>query len=100
MEVVRSRIKTLKINGQDVGAREDETILEVARENGIMIPTLCQLDGLSLVGACRLCLVEVVGWRNLVPACTTYVEEGMEVITGAFKASTKNSLVELAPLSA
>jgi bidirectional [NiFe] hydrogenase diaphorase subunit len=83
MDVVRSRIKTLKIDGQDVGAREDETILEVARENGIMIPTLCQLDGLSLVGACRLCLVEVVGWRNLVPACTTYVEEGMEVITNS-----------------
>ena len=83
MAVVRSRIKTLKIDGQDVGAREDETILEVARENGIMIPTLCQLDGLSLVGACRLCLVEVVGWRNLVPACTTYVEEGMEVVTNS-----------------
>ena len=64
--VTRSRIKTLKIDGKEVGAREDETILELARENGIHIPTLCQMDGLSIVGACRLCLVEVEGWNRLV----------------------------------
>lgn len=81
MTVVRSRIKTLKIDGRDIGAHEDETILGVARENGIDIPTLCQIDGLSVVGACRLCLVEVVNWGKLVPACATYVDEGMEVLT-------------------
>jgi bidirectional [NiFe] hydrogenase diaphorase subunit len=73
------RVRTLTIDGQDVGAREDETILEVARENGIWIPTLCQLDGLSTVGACRLCIVEVKGTSKLLPACVTRVEEGMEV---------------------
>jgi len=83
MTVVRSRIKTLKIDGRDIGAHEDETILEVARENDIDIPTLCQLDGLTVVGACRLCLVEVVNWNKLVPACATYVEEGMEVVTNS-----------------
>src|SRR5581483_5299334 len=67
------------IDGKDVGAREDETILSVARENGISIPTLCQLDGLSLHGGCRLCLVEVKGTNKLLPACMTRVEEGMEV---------------------
>lgn len=81
MTVVRSRIKTLKIDGRDIGAHEDETILQVARQNDIEIPTLCQLDGLTVVGACRLCLVEVVNWNKLVPACATYVEEGMEVVT-------------------
>jgi bidirectional [NiFe] hydrogenase diaphorase subunit len=73
------RVKTLSIDGKDVGAREDETILEVAREHGITIPTLCQLDGLSTVGACRLCLVEVQGSSKLAAACVTRVEEGMEV---------------------
>lgn len=75
------RIKTLKIDGQDVGGREDETILQLARQNGISIPVLCHLDGLSEVGACRLCLVEIKGSNRLVPACVTYPEEGMEVTT-------------------
>jgi bidirectional [NiFe] hydrogenase diaphorase subunit len=77
----RSRIKTLKIDGKDYSAHEEETILDLARENDIFIPTLCQIDGLSIVGACRLCLVEIKGFRKLVPACATYPEEGMEIIT-------------------
>jgi bidirectional [NiFe] hydrogenase diaphorase subunit len=76
------KIKTLRIDDRDVGAREDQTILEVARENGIEIPTLCHIDGLSGVGGCRLCLVEVKGARRLLPACMTEIEEGMEVQTG------------------
>jgi bidirectional [NiFe] hydrogenase diaphorase subunit len=50
------RVKTLTIDGREVGAREDQTILEVAREHSIFIPTLCALGGLSTAGACRLCL--------------------------------------------
>ena len=53
------RIKTLTIDGKDVSGREDQTILEVARENGIRIPTMCHLEGLTNIGACRVCLVEV-----------------------------------------
>jgi bidirectional [NiFe] hydrogenase diaphorase subunit len=75
------RVKTFKINDIDVSAREDETILEIAAENGIFIPTLCHLEGLSSVGACRLCLVEIKGMTKLVPACIAYAEEGMEVYT-------------------
>ena len=52
-------VKTLVIDGVNVSARADQTVLEVAREQNIFIPTLCHLDGLSEVGACRLCLVEV-----------------------------------------
>jgi bidirectional [NiFe] hydrogenase diaphorase subunit len=77
------RIKTLKIDGRDIGAREDETILEVARENGIDIPTLCHLDGLEPIGACRLCMVEIKGSTRLFPACVTRVDEGMEVTTNS-----------------
>jgi bidirectional [NiFe] hydrogenase diaphorase subunit len=76
-----ARVRTLKIDARDVGARDDQTILEVTRENGIVLPALCHLDGLSDVGACRLCLVEVKGARRLLPACTTHVDEGMEVTT-------------------
>ncbi len=74
-------VKTLVIDGRDVGATGDQTILEVAREHGIRIPTLCHLEGLMPVGACRMCLVEVVGSNKLLPACVTKVTEGMEVRT-------------------
>ncbi|MBI1387249.1 MAG: bidirectional hydrogenase complex protein HoxU [bacterium] len=76
-----SRVKTLTIDGRPVSARSGETILKVARENNIFIPTLCHMDGLSPVGACRLCLVEIKGSSKLVPACITSIFEGMEVST-------------------
>ncbi|MGQ9588718.1 MAG: bidirectional hydrogenase complex protein HoxU [Planctomycetota bacterium] len=74
-------VKTLHVDGRPVSATEDETILDLIREQKIPFPTLCQLDGLSAVGACRLCLVEVAGSPKLVPACVTRAEEGMEVFT-------------------
>lgn len=77
------QVKTLKINGIDIGGRANQTILEVAREHDINIPTLCHLEGLSDIGACRLCLVEIKGFRRLIPSCTTFVEEGMEVATNS-----------------
>jgi bidirectional [NiFe] hydrogenase diaphorase subunit len=75
----KARVITLTIDGREAGAREDQTVLEVARENGVFIPTLCALPGLSDPGACRLCLVEVRGVNKLLPACVTRVAEGMEV---------------------
>ena len=54
-------VYTLRIDGTDVAGAAGQSILEVAAENGIEIPTLCHLDGLSDVGACRLCVVEVGG---------------------------------------
>ena len=74
-------VKTLIIDDQEVSARRGQTILEVARENGINIPTLCHLEGLSNVGACRLCLVEIKGSNKLLPACVATVFESMEVST-------------------
>ena len=74
-------VKTLDIDGKLVSAREGETLLEAAREAGVSIPTLCDMQGLSSVGACRLCLVEVGGSKRLQPACLTRVAEGMSVRT-------------------
>jgi bidirectional [NiFe] hydrogenase diaphorase subunit len=75
------RAITLKIDDQDFSAREDETIIEVCRENNIAIPSLCHLNGLSVWGACRLCLVELVNQNRLVAACATRVTEGMRILT-------------------
>ena len=74
-------VKTLIIDGQELSARAGQSILEVARENDIDIPTLCHMDGLGDVGACRLCLVEIKGSNKLLPACVATVHEGMEVVT-------------------
>ena len=74
-------VSTLTIDQRLVSARQGETVLEVAKEAGIAIPTLCYLDGISTVGACRLCLVEVEGQNNLLPACVTVAAEGMVVQT-------------------
>lgn len=91
-----STVKTLKIDDQDFSARADETILDVARQHKIFIPRLCELEGLSAVGACRLCLVEVKGSNKLLPACVTQVEEGMEVTTNSDRlANYRRMIVEL-----
>jgi len=90
------RVSTLTIDGREVGAREDQTVLEVARENGVFIPTLCQLPGLSDPGACRLCLVEVKGVAKLLPACVTRVAEGMEVTVNSERlARLRRGILEL-----
>ncbi len=78
-------VKTLKINNIDIAIEEGSTILQAAQEAGVVIPTLCHLDGVSDVGACRLCLVEVKGTQKLLPACVTAVSEGMEVQTNTAK---------------
>jgi bidirectional [NiFe] hydrogenase diaphorase subunit len=76
-------VKTFKIDGKLVSAREEQTLLEASRDSGIPIPTLCSLEGITNVGACRLCLVEVVGSGRLLPSCTTRVAEDMEIVTNS-----------------
>ena len=75
----------LKINNIDVSAPEGSTILEAARIAGIKIPTLCYLKEINEIGACRMCVVEVKGARNLVAACVHPINEGMEVFTNTEK---------------
>jgi len=58
-----------------------KTILDVCRENNIDIPTMCHLDGLTDVGACRLCLVEIEGVNKLQSSCTTKVAANMVIHT-------------------
>ena len=76
-----AQIITLTINGTHVSGLARETILQVAGENDIPIATLCYLEGLSALGSCRLCMVEIAGSTKLQPACVTRIQEGMEVTT-------------------
>ena len=71
----------IKINGIDVCAPAGSTILDAAHIAGIKIPTLCFLKEINEIGACRMCIVEVKGARNLVAACVHPINEGMEVLT-------------------
>ena len=75
--------KILTIDGKEISAEEGATILDAASEAGIKIPTLCHLEGVYDVGACRLCLVEVAGVGRLLPACTTPIQNGMSVNTNS-----------------
>ena len=90
------RVVTLNIDGRDLSAREDETIIEVCRENQIPIPSLCYLEGLSIWGACRLCLVELAGQGRLLAACSMRVTEGMQIQTNTEKLQRyRRTIVEL-----
>ncbi len=73
--------KIITINGRELAFENNETILEVARRNGIDIPTLCHLKGTKPTGSCRICVVEVEGARNLLPACSTPAAANMVVRT-------------------
>jgi NADP-reducing hydrogenase subunit HndD len=71
----------LTINGIDIVAKSNQTILKAAENNGIYIPRLCFFEGIHEEGNCRVCSVKVNNQKGLKPACKTYVEEDMKVIT-------------------
>jgi len=75
----------LKIDNIEVSVPEGTTILNAARANGIVIPTLCDVEGLTGYGGCRLCMVEIHGSPKLFAACVTPVSMGMEIVTQSDK---------------
>jgi formate dehydrogenase alpha subunit len=79
------KMVTLTLNGQEVQALPGKTILEVAQDAGVDIPTLCHDPRLEPYGACRMCLVEVEGARGPLAACGTHIREGMSVQTHSDK---------------
>jgi predicted molibdopterin-dependent oxidoreductase YjgC len=84
---------TVHIDGHEVAVPPDSTILEACRTEGIETPTLCTLESLTPVNACRLCVVELAGSRTLVPACSRKVEAGMEVSTDSERVRHSRRLV-------
>ena len=78
-----AELVTLKIDRKTVQVRPGTTILEAAKSAGLRIPTLCYLEGINEIGACRVCVVELKGSEKLVTSCNTVVQEGMEVFTAS-----------------
>ncbi len=87
---------TVTIDGAQVSGHEGMTILEIAQQNGIDIPTLCYSPELPPIGACRICVVEVEGSRTLVGSCHTPITQGMVIYTHSSKVvETRKAIVEL-----
>lgn len=83
----------LTLDGQPVAVPAGSTILDACRGAGVDVPTLCFLESLTPVNACRVCVVEVTGSRVLVPACSRRVEPGMEVQTASPRVRHSRRLV-------
>jgi coenzyme F420-reducing hydrogenase gamma subunit len=83
------RVTSLVVDGRTVSARDGQTLLDACREAGIDVPSLCHQPGLPAPASCRLCLVEVHGFRRPMPACRTRPWEGM-VVTTETPALTRN----------
>lgn len=89
---------TLNIDGKEVKAREGMTVLEAARQAGIVIPTLCYHDKLKPYGGCRICIVELEskGRVRIVASCGYPAEEGLVVRTRSPRIDTiRKVLIEL-----
>jgi formate dehydrogenase major subunit len=86
----------LTIDNKKVQGQEGQTILQIAEQNGIHIPTLCYMEGVHDNFSCRICVVEVDGMRNLQPSCALKAADGMVVRTGSSKVlSARKNVVNL-----
>ena len=74
---------TITIDNKIIQAEEGKNILQVAKENGIHIPTFCHLDGVHDTFSCRICVVEIVGSKKLAPACNQKIYDGMVIHTAS-----------------
>ncbi len=87
---------TIYVNNTPIEVQEGETLLPVLRRNGIKIPTVCYMHGFTPSGACRLCVVEVEGKRDLITSCTYPVEPEMEIKTNSMRViKARKALVEM-----
>jgi bidirectional [NiFe] hydrogenase diaphorase subunit len=87
---------TIYLNGAETEAFSDESVLAASRRNGVEIPSLCFLEGLSVWGGCRICVVEIAGDDRMRPACGTQVSPYMEIHTDTARLRAhRKSIVEL-----
>jgi NADH-quinone oxidoreductase subunit G/NADP-reducing hydrogenase subunit HndD len=86
----------MQVDGRSIEAKEGETILSALKREGIHVPTLCHMEGLLPSGACRMCIVELDGAPNFVPACSFPVTAGMKIQTHSPKVlDARRTIVEL-----
>ncbi|MFC1782072.1 NADH-dependent [FeFe] hydrogenase, group A6 [Planctomycetota bacterium] len=87
---------TFEVDGRELEAEKDDTILTALKRGGIHIPTLCYLPDMSPTGACRLCVVELEGSANLVPSCSFPISAGIKIRTRTPKVfEARKTIVEL-----
>ncbi len=84
---------SFNLNGRDVTGRSTETLLQVAKREGVEIPHLCYMEGLEAVGNCRACMVEINGERVLAPSCCRVPTAGMKVVTNSERAVASQKMV-------
>lgn len=82
-----------EINGSAVTGYAHETILDIAKRNGVQIPHLCHKEGLEAVGNCRVCMVEIDGERALAPSCCRHPSNNMKVTTNSDRAVLSQKMV-------
>ncbi|MCR5199606.1 MAG: formate dehydrogenase subunit alpha [Saccharofermentans sp.] len=86
----------ITVNGKALSVKENSTILEACSANKIRIPTLCYLKQINEIGSCRICMVEIEGYKNLFAACRTKVQEDMVITTESEKlTSYRKHMLEL-----
>jgi iron-only hydrogenase group A len=86
----------MQVDGKVIDAKDGETILSALKREGIHVPTLCHMEGLLPSGACRLCVVEMEGAPNFVPACSFPVAPGMKIRTHSARVlDARRTIVEL-----
>lgn len=86
----------IEVNNTFIKVEEGQTLLTALRQNGFKVPTLCHMNNFSPTGACRLCVVEVEGKRDLITSCSYPVEREMKVKTNSPRViRARKSLVEL-----
>ncbi len=86
----------VSINGQVIKTEPGKTILEIANEEGIYIPTLCNDERLKPWGSCRVCIVEVEGAKTFLPSCATEAIDGMVIQTDSYTLhETRKGIIEL-----
>ncbi|GAB3460084.1 formate dehydrogenase subunit alpha [Massilia terrae] len=88
-----TRTVRFELNGREVEAMEHETIIEVAKREGVEVPHLCYKEGMEAVGNCRSCMVEINGERVLAPSCCRHPSQGMKVSTDSPRAVSAQKLV-------
>jgi NADP-reducing hydrogenase subunit HndD len=87
---------TVTVNNTPVQVPEAATVLQAARMAGVKIPTLCYLEKIQAIGACRVCLVEIEGSRTLVASCVTPVVDGMKIHTNSARVrDARRTVLEL-----
>ncbi len=84
---------SFNLNGKEITATGDETILQAAKRNGTEIPHLCYTEGMRPDGNCRACMVEIDGERVLAPSCCRQPQEGMKVSSHSQRATKAQKMV-------